>query len=247
MPVVRFVSCLVLGVTVTVPICAEEAVKPKGVVELFTSQGCSSCPPADAALEKLIRQGDVVAIAYHVDYWNYLGWKDTMSSKENTERQYAYARTLGRANVYTPQVIVNGRAHMKGTDLQAINAKLDSLKSAGDGLSVGVEASLRGDELEINIGPGTGKANVVIAYFDKQQVIKVDKGENTGREITYWHTVTDVQTVGMWEGMPLRIVLPANVIGNDRRDGCAILLQSATGKGDPSAIYGATMLTAPSH
>ena len=93
---------------------------PAGVVELFTSQGCSSCPPADKALETLAREGKVVALAYHVDYWNYLGWADTMASKENTERQYAYARMFGRSGVYTPQAVINGRDHRNGADLKGI-------------------------------------------------------------------------------------------------------------------------------
>lgn len=244
----RFWTILALGLGLTSPLCAEEAAKPpKGVVELFTSQGCASCPPADAMLENLIRQGDVIALSYHVDYWNYLGWKDTMGSKENTERQYAYARTLGRSNVYTPQAVINGRDHMSGSDLRGINAKLDALHKEGKGLTVDVKTVRRGDELEINIGPGKGKANVVIAYFDRNQVIQVEKGENAGRKITYWHMVNDLQTVGMWDGKPLRLVLPANVMEAKRHEGCVVLLQSASAKGDPADIRGAAILAYDRH
>ena len=96
--------------------------KPVGVVELFTSQGCSSCPPADAVLGELSKQGNLVALSYHVDYWNYLGWEDTFSSKQSTDRQYEYARTLGRKSVYTPQVIINGRDHINGADKQGMSS-----------------------------------------------------------------------------------------------------------------------------
>jgi len=97
--------------------------EPKGVVELFTSQGCSSCPPADATLGQLVAQGDVVALSYHVDYWNYLGWADTLSSKENTARQYGYAKTMGRSGVYTPQAVINGRDHDKVPILRRSTAR----------------------------------------------------------------------------------------------------------------------------
>src|SRR6478752_10718830 len=130
----RFLISLIAGVALAGPLLADEA--PKGVVELFTSQGCSSCPPADAAFRKLVERGDVIALAYHVDYWNYLGWADTLSSKENTERQYGYARTMGRSNVYTPQVVVNGRDHVAGADLNGITSKLDGFVTEGKGLTV---------------------------------------------------------------------------------------------------------------
>ncbi len=217
---------------------------PKGVVELFTSQGCASCPPADAALKTLVEQGDVVALSYHVDYWNYLGWTDTLSSKENTERQYGYAHSMGRSGVYTPQAIINGREHVKGTDLGAINGKLDSLKSAGQGLSVPVSARMNNDEIEIDIGAGQGRADVVVAYFTKQEQIDVMRGENSGRKIEYWHSVYDVQTVGMWDGTSLKITLPAKTMGRSKKDGCAILVQSSTAKGEPSAILGAAIVMA---
>lgn len=222
---------------------AQEPAKLKGVVELFTSQGCSSCPPADAVLQKLIAQGDVVALAYHVDYWNYLGWQDTLSSKDSTDRQYAYARTLGRSNVYTPQAIINGRDHLNGADLGAINVKLDQFHQSGKGLTVPVSATLKGDELEIKIGAGKGKANVVAAYFDKEQRVSVDKGENSGQQITYFHSVSDVETVGMWEGQAMTVTLPASVMEKGGRAGMAILLQEASPSGDPAGIIGATVLT----
>ncbi len=239
----RFVIPLLAGVALAGSAHAQELHKLKGVVELFTSQGCASCPPADAALRKLIDQGNVVALAYHVDYWNYMGWNDTMASKDNTARQYAYARTLGRSNVYTPQAIVNGRDHLNGADLNAINVKLDQFDRDGKGLTVPVSAAMKGDELEIKIGGGAGKANVVVAYFDKEQVVSVNKGENTGQQIAYLHSVSDVETVGMWDGKPMSVVLPANVMDKAGRKGLAVLLQSATPSGDPSAIVGATVMT----
>ncbi|MBT9370649.1 thioredoxin family protein [Rhizobium sp. CSW-27] len=245
MKLTRSAALLLAGGLCGGPVAAGDLQSPaKGVVELFTSQGCASCPPADAALKKLVEQGDVVALSYHVDYWNYLGWTDTLSSKENTERQYGYAHSMGRSGVYTPQAVINGREHLKGTDLSAINDKIDSLKAAGHGLTVPVVARMNNDELEINIGDGAGRADVVVAYFTKQQQIDVSRGENSGRQIEYWHSVYDVQTVGMWEGKAMTITLPAKAMGRSKKDGCAILLQSSTAKGEPSAIYGATVVMA---
>lgn len=239
----RFLISLLAGVALTGSVHAQELSKLKGVVELFTSQGCASCPPADAALQRLIAQGDVVALAYHIDYWNYMGWDDTMSSKDNTARQYAYARTLGRSNVYTPQAIINGRDHLNGADFQAINVKLDDLKRVGKGLTVPVAAVMKGDQLEINIAAGQGKADVVVAYFDREQSVDVTKGENSGHQIAYMHSVSDVETVGMWEGKPMSLTLPANVMDKAGRKGLAVLLQSSTPTGDPAAIIGAAVMT----
>ncbi|ARO32101.1 DUF1223 domain-containing protein [Rhizobium sp. L9] len=239
----RFLISLIAGVAFAGSLHAEDG-KPRGVVELFTSQGCSSCPPADAAFRKLVNQGDVIALAYHIDYWNYLGWADTLSSKENTERQYGYARTMGRSNVYTPQAIVNGRGHLAGADLTGINSKIDTYSSEGNGLTVPISAAMRGDELEIKIGAGQGKANVVMVYFDKEKTIDVEKGENSGKKISYLHSVTNVETVGMWDGKATSLTLPASVLQRPQLEGCAILLQSATADGDPAAILGATVVMA---
>ncbi|MBY5579454.1 DUF1223 domain-containing protein [Rhizobium leguminosarum] len=239
----RFLLPLIAGVVLSGPLQAEDGT-PKGVVELFTSQGCSSCPPADAAFRKLVNQGNVIALAYHVDYWNYLGWADTLSSKENTERQYGYAKTMGRSNVYTPQAIVNGRDHLAGADLNGINTKIDTYSSEGNGLTVPISATMRGDELEIKIGAGQGKANVVMVYFDKEKTIDVEKGENSGQKLSYLHSVTNVETVGMWDGKATSLTLPASVLQRPQLEGCAILLQSATADGDPAAILGATVVMA---
>lgn len=227
------------------PATAEDGKAIKGVVELFTSQGCSSCPPADAALKKLVDDGNVVALAYHVDYWNYLGWADTLASKENTERQYAYARMLGRNGVYTPQAILNGRDHLNGGNLQAIRARLDAMKAEGKGLAVPVDAHILGEEIQIKIGSGIGKANVVVVYFDRAKIVKVEKGENNGKEIPYWHAVRDIQTIGMWDGKPATFTLPATVLTERRgNSGCAVLLQSMKDKETPGAIVGATAVLA---
>ena len=216
--------------------------QPKGVVELFTSQGCSSCPPADRALGELVEQGDVVALGYHVDYWNYLGWKDTFSSRESTDRQYAYARALGRSSVYTPQAVVNGRDHINGSDLSGINGMIDGFSTNGKGLVVPVEAGMDKDRLNIHVGEGEGKGDIVLVYFDDENTVDIGRGENAGRKLTYWHSVRDMQTVGMWDGKALDITLPMSVLRQDHYGGCAILLQSMKSGSVPGPILGAALL-----
>ncbi len=235
---------LVAGLVYAGAAFAGEVRAPKGVIELFTSQGCSSCPPADAALGELVAQGDMVVLSYHVDYWNYLGWTDTLSSKENTERQYGYAKSLGRSGVYTPQVVINGRDHVKGTDLTVINDKVKTLSQNGKGLDVPVTAAMRGDEIEIEIDAGKGQADVVVAYFTKRQQVDVTKGENSGKTMEYWHAVYDVQSVGTWNGQSMKLTLPGKLMGKSKKDGCAILLQASGPGGEPGAILGATVLMA---
>src|SRR5690606_29247620 len=106
------------------PVRADEIRRPLGVVELFTSQGCSSCPPADEALVELAARGDVIALSFHVDYWDYLGWRDTLASPANTQRQQGYARAFGAQSVYTPQAVINGRTHTSGAKKAEIEQTL---------------------------------------------------------------------------------------------------------------------------
>lgn len=237
-------SLMVCAVSVSVA-HAQDPRAFKGVVELFTSQGCVSCPPADRAFESLANQPDVVALAYHVDYWNYRGWTDTLGSANNTARQYAYARSFARSGVYTPQAVLNGRIQMKGTDSQMLSGKMDGLKSSGNGLTVAVDAAVRGDELALKIGKGQGRADVVVVYFKRRQDVDVLKGENKGQRITYYNSVTNIQSVGLWHGDEVSISLPDKVLRTDGCDGFAVLLQSSTPSGDPGQILGATMVMVP--
>ena len=218
---------------------AEDATAPRGVVELFTSQGCSSCPPADAVLGALVSRGDLLALSYHVDYWNYLGWADTLASKQNTGRQYGYAATMSRSNVYTPQAVLNGRTDVNGADRNAIEAGLKKLDGAGQGLAVPVQASVNGKEMDISVGAGKGSGDVVIAYFKRKQTVPITRGENSGKTITYLNSVTEVETVGMWKGDALQLKLPMSVMDMREYDGCAVLLQQTGPNGEPGPILGA--------
>jgi hypothetical protein len=225
---------------------AGEVKKPLGVVELFTSQGCTSCPPADAIFEAMVKEGKVVALAYHVDYWDYLGWKDTLASKDNTDRQYSYAKSFGARSVYTPQAVINGRTHVAGSSRAAIDGALGSSAKSGEGMSVDIKVMRAGDSIVIDAGEGAGdeKGQVVLVYFKPATPVAIERGENSGKTITYWNAVTSIQTAGMWHGAAARYEFPASEVAKKGAGGCAVLLQ-ATGKdGLPGPILGAAMVKA---
>lgn len=219
--------------------------KPVGVVELFTSQGCNSCPPADRALERMVEDGDVIALGYHVDYWDYLGWKDTLASGENTERQYEYAKALKRRGVYTPQAVVNGNSHLNGGHYSEIRDRLRADAASGKGLRVDVAAHYMDDRMRVEVrgdGGDVHKANLVIVYYKESSQVPIKRGENAGKTLTYVNAVIDVQTIGMWDGKAMTVDIPETEFGAMKADGCAVLLQSTTQGGFPGPIIGAAIL-----
>jgi len=225
--------------------CAADISRPVGVVELFTSQGCNSCPPADDVLAELGRRGDVVALGYHVDYWDYLGWGDTLATRENTARQRDYLRTFGNSAVYTPQAVINGRTHVNGAIGPDIDNMLTKLAGEGNGLDVKIDVTRNADSLVISTGAATGPivdAHVVIVSFAEAEAVDVTKGENAGRKIVYWNPVTRIQAAGVWRGEPARFELPATDLLRTGTGGFAVLLQAVTADGAPGAILGAAMV-----
>jgi len=217
-----------------------------GVVELFTSQGCSSCPPADAALAEFATDPDVLALGYHVDYWDYLGWKDTLASPDNTARQRAYAQTLGNRSVYTPQAVVNGRNHLNGGDKSRIQTLIAEHGAAGNGLVVPVMVDMSAGRLSVGVGDGTKPVGadmlLTIVYYRDRSEVEIARGENAGRTMVYANAVTAQQTLGMWDGKAMQIDLPRDKIARNKATGCAVLLQAAI-DGAPGPILGAAKLT----
>jgi hypothetical protein len=226
------------------PALAGEAKKPTGVVELFTSQGCSSCPPADAILEELAKKGDVIALAYHVDYWDYLGWQDTLASPDNTARQYEYAKSFGVRSVYTPQAVINGRTHVNGSSRAEISSTLGQFAKSGRGLSVDLKVMRAGDSVVIDAGEGAEQqeGKIVLVYYDPAKPVVIERGENNGETITYWNSVTDIQTAGVWHGAAARYEFPVSEIAKKGGGGCAVLLQSTGKEGLPGPILGAAQI-----
>ncbi|WP_394888193.1 DUF1223 domain-containing protein [Mesorhizobium sp. AaZ16] len=245
----RFFSALaaaMLAVPIFAAAASAEDAKPLGVIELFTSQGCSSCPPADALLAEMAARDDFVALAYHVDYWDYLGWRDTLGSPENTARQHGYGRSMGIRSVYTPQAVINGRIHVNGSSRSKISGAVEELNRSGQGLGVGLSVARTGESVVIEAEGAKGEtknAHLVVVYFEPTQPVVIERGENAGRTVTYWNAVTDIQTAGMWHGEAARFELPASEV--DRKGGCAVLLQSVSKEGLPGPILGAAMIRNP--
>lgn len=224
---------------------AGEAVKrPKAVVELFTSQGCNSCPPADALLSELAEEGEVVALSYHVDYWDYLGWRDTLASPDNTARQQEYNRAFGNRSVYTPQAIVNGRRQTNGAKRMKVEGEIMRMADSAEGMSVDVELSYSGDSLVIETGAApdmVGDAQLVLVYFHPATRVAIERGKNGGRNFVYRNAVSGFHTVGTWNGQSSRLEMPISEISKKGAGGCAVLVQRMGENGLPGAILGAAI------
>ena len=184
---------------------AADAAHPT-VVELFQSQGCSSCPPAAANVLAVSDRPDVLALAFEVDYWDRLGWKDTFSSPAWTERQYAYARAMARDGVYTPQVVVNGR--VEGDGLEA--GGLASLMRRGDRGDAGPAVAFDGQAVKLGAGPAPVRpADVLLVRFDPRVVeVAIRRGENAGKTLPHKDVVREVTRLGGWDGAAQSLALP---------------------------------------
>ena len=193
------------------------------VVELYTSQGCSSCPPADRVIAELATQyGDrVLPLSFHVDYWDYIGWKDPFSSGANTERQRRYSHTFKRRNVYTPQAVIQGAEEMVGSSrgklLQSIIRQAEHLRTAPS-----IELALKNNQIQIVVGQGSGSAEVMAVEYKPQHTTKILRGENRGETLTNYNIVTNFGSIGQWKGDVQTFTLPKPVDGR----GIAILLQT---------------------
>jgi hypothetical protein len=213
----------------------------RGVVELFTSQGCSSCPPADQLLGRLAEEPAIVAMSLPIDYWDYLGWKDTLASPENTARQHGYARARGDM-VYTPQVVVNGKVPVPGANEQAINQALADTRTDPSILVVPVDLALKGEELTITIPAAStpGEAQVWVCGLMSSMPVTIERGENRGHTLTYHNVVRHRLKVGDWTGAALDLRVPTTDFLDGRVDRVAVILQAGT-LDNPGPILGAAI------
>jgi len=219
----------------TTPADAGEAQAPRAVIELFTSQGCSSCPPADAKIVALARDPDVIALTLHVDYWDYLGWQDTLASPAFSERQRGYAETRGDRGVFTPQMVINGREACIGSDPQAIHASLRQATREHERLPVPMRVSRDGTRLDITLeGDHPAAAELWLLIVEPDMHVAIKRGENKGRTAHYANVVRQIIHLDSWDGTAgeISVSLP------DAGDGFVVLLQEL--RGDyPGAILGA--------
>ncbi|WP_375256367.1 DUF1223 domain-containing protein [Yoonia sp.] len=204
---------------------ASSAIADEGplVIELFTSQGCSSCPPADAMMRDLAKRDDLIALSLHVDYWDYIGWKDVFGRPENTARQHAYARAANAMTVYTPQMVINGVDHVIGSrPMQVMNA-IDA--NADRDNPVHVTLTRDGDKVQIGATTTvSGEYVVQLVRFTPEQTVAITRGENAGRSYSYANIVKSWDVIGRWNGAG-GLSMSADAYGSD---GLAVIIQRAT-------------------
>jgi hypothetical protein len=215
----------------------------RGVVELYTSQGCSSCPKADAVLSKLSERNDLITISWGIDYWDYLGWRDTAARPEFTERQKAYAKALGNGMVYTPQAVINGAAHANGGDEAKIERAIERVSKAFAAARVPVRLSTADGKLVIEIdaarqGVAVKEATVWLAPIAHRVEVPITRGENSGKTIVYSNVARRLIPVGTWNGKSMTVRLDRRSFMPEDADRVAVLVQQ--GHGGP--IIGAALL-----
>lgn len=232
---------VLIGLLVALGVPTLAGAAPKAVVELFTSQGCASCRAADTYFEELAAREDVIALSFHVDYWDYLGWKDTFGSPEHTDRQQEYAQVRDASRIYTPQIIVNGTAEFVGSDRAAIEAAIEAAS-----LPVPVKLTRSAGKIEIEVGgiaiPARWRTTIRLVLFSKEARVQIAEGENAGSTIVYRNVVREIRPIGMWDGGPVSVTLPEHELLKDGVDGCAVIVQEDLTEG-PGAILGAAELS----
>jgi hypothetical protein len=214
---------------------------PRAFVELFTSQGCASCPPADALIGELASQDDVLAVTMPVTLWDFLGWHDTLATDTLTKRQMAYSVARGDRDVYTPQAVVNGHTAVLGSDVAAIRA---AITEDGDALTLPIDLGLANGVLTIAVGEAevnARHATLWLLVVDEEVAVPVSAGENRGRNLVYHNVVRHMRPIGMWKGKPMSMELPLNDVERAADLGCVVIAQVDTFKG-PGRVIGAAEL-----
>ncbi|WP_417316690.1 DUF1223 domain-containing protein [Emcibacter sp.] len=196
------------------------------MVELFTSQGCSSCPPADELLRELSQRDDILALSYSVDYWNYLGWKDVFSRPEFTKRQKDYNRLLSKGEVYTPQMIINGRNAVVGSRRDMIEKYLTAEHGVpinGPGIILGIQDNM----INLTIGDGAidEPASIWLVAYDSTRTVKIRSGELAGQTRHYSNVVRGLKHIGSWTGREVMLSLDPDKAAAEKCDNYAILVQ----------------------
>jgi hypothetical protein len=232
-----------LGVCAIVAIIRPAHADPRAVVELFTSQGCSSCPPADTILGELAKDPSVIALSMPIDYWDYLGWKDTLADARFSARQKAYSQMRGDREVYTPQVVVNGFTHVIGSDRTSIENAIGDTSKASGVMSVPVTMTQSGKEINVSVaasgkGPAAMHGEVWICSISKAVPISIGRGENSGRQITYHNVVRNLLKLGDWNGNADSWTVPLENISHDGVDAAAVYVQDGS-RDKPGPMLGA--------
>jgi len=241
----RSVALSVATIASAMLTAAVATAEPRGVIELFTSQGCSSCPPADKLAGELARDPSLIVLSLPVDYWDYLGWKDTLALPGHTNRQRAYSKARGDREVYTPQVVVNGVKHVLGSDKTAIENAVAQTRNEPGTLSLPVSLSIAGDQISVTVPAaknGAAKGEVWLCPITRNADVAIGRGENSGHTITYHNVVRRWVKLGEWVGAARTYTLPKQDVAG--ADAVAVLVQSGT-KDAPGTMLGASVATLP--
>jgi hypothetical protein len=245
----RFASTSFIAVFLVAGFASARGAEPRALLELFTSQGCSSCPAADKLLGELTGDPSLIALSVPIDYWDYLGWKDTLASPAHSARQRAYARVRGDRQVYTPQIVVNGSTHVLGSDRAAIEhaivqtdqkssvMSLPVLLSIGGGTSNAQILNVRVESAENEHAAG----EVWLCPLARTVAVEIDRGENRGRSITYHNVVRNWVKLGDWSGTKSDWHVPLSQIATGDADAAVVMVQEGS-HDKPGIILGAAYL-----
>ena len=216
-------SLMLMAFAVVMAHHAEAAEPDLTVVELYTSEGCSSCPPADAFVGELAGRDDILALSLHVDYWDYIGWKDRFADARNTRRQKNYGHQFQLRYVYTPQVVVDGTYEAVGSDRTKV---LDAVAKSKKLAKIPVRLTASADGMVLDLAAAdVGPVHVYSVFYDRLQESDVRRGENSGRKLAHVNVVRDMTRIATWQGQPARLTIPASAKGGDV---CAVILQSVS-------------------
>lgn len=217
---------LLIAAALLIGLGAARAADRPVVVELFTSQGCNSCPPADVFLGELSARPDVLALSLHVDYWDYIGWKDPFAQRAHTERQRSYSRALHQRFVYTPQMVVDGALQGIGSEPATINKLIEKArKLAAGGPVLSVTGSGPHRIVHIGAAKAEAPAKVWLVFFDSRHETAVKAGENSGRHLANYNVVRTLTPVGKWSGHAVDLPVDLDAIDADC-DGAAVIVQA---------------------
>ena len=241
----RVVLSLAVVASALIPITANAA-SERAVIELFTSQGCSSCPAADELAGELAKDPSLIVLSLAIDYWDYLGWKDTLALPGHGNRQKAYARMRGDRQVYTPQAVINGTVHVVGSDREAIDAAIAQTDKQPGTLALPVAMTVANGTVTVTIPAATGAANkgeIWLCPISSNVPVAIGRGENSGRTITYHNVVRRWVKLGDWTGAARTLNVPLADVGGADIDSFAVVVQAGT-KEAPGNMLGAAVASA---
>lgn len=209
------------------------------VVELFASQGCSACSPAIELLAELAKDPRIIALTLPIDYWDYLGWKDSLAQPAFSARQRAYASARGNRQLYTPQMVMNGAIACVGSQKATVAEALSAAAATGSALRTAVRATEEAEQLIIDVTAGEGTADLWILPLRRRQEVSILRGENQGRSIVYMNVVRDLRHIGVWTGRAVTFRVPLTLTRVANSDGYVLLLQKVLPSKGLGVILGA--------